>query len=84
MQKYSVSEEEYQKALSNTKAQPSQQTEKTPNKVHVEIQDGQQDQGQMDAPDTPKEEEQQAMQTLVSLPVAGTPTITIQELSTTS
>ena len=36
----------------------------------------------MDALDTPKEEEQQVMQTLVSLLVANTPTKTIQEPST--
>ena len=36
----------------------------------------------MDAPDTQKEEEQQAMKTLVSLLAAGTPTKTIQEPST--
>ena len=35
----------------------------------------------MDAPDTPKEEEQHAMQTLVSLLAVGTPTKTIQEPS---
>ena len=36
-----VSEEEYQKALSDTKSQPSNQTKKTPNKVYVETQEGQ-------------------------------------------
>ena len=53
-----VSEEDYHKALSDTKVQPSQKIEKTPTKVEVQTQDGQQDQGHIDAQDKPKEEEQ--------------------------
>ena len=52
-----VCEEEYQKALSDTKVQPSKKFEKTPTKVEVQAQDGQKDQGQRDAQESPKEEE---------------------------
>ena len=43
-----VSEEEYQKALYDTKVQPLKLIEQTPIKVELNAQDGQQDQGQMD------------------------------------
>ena len=44
-----VSEQEYQKALSDTKVQPLKKTEQTPIKVEVQVQDGCMDQGQRDA-----------------------------------
>ena len=44
-----VSEEEYQKALFDTKVQPLKEIKKIPIKVEVDAQDGQQDQGQIDA-----------------------------------
>ena len=77
-----VSEEEYQKVVSNTKVHPSRKTTiYTPIKIAVQVQDGQIDQGKVDAHDTPKEEEQQAVQTLVNLPFSDTPTKSLHESS---
>ena len=80
-----VSVEEYQKALFDTKVQPSiQKTNNTPIKVDTQVKEGQIDQNKEDAQDTRKEEEQQLVQTLVNLPSANTPTKSLQELSTTT
>ena len=74
-----VSEEELKKATSKGQDQPS---EKISVPVDTENKDGHIDQNKGDIPDTPKEEEEQAMHTLVNLPLAGTPTKSQQESST--
>ena len=55
-----VSVEEYQKAISDTKVQPSLQTtiDISSTKVEIQVQDGQNDQRKEEEKDTPKEEEQ--------------------------
>ena len=66
----------------DTNVQPSiQTTVDTSTKVETQVKDGQIDQGKEDEKDTPKEEEVQAVQALVNLPLVGTPTKILQELS---
>ena len=75
--------EEYQKAVTDTSGQPLVQTTndisikvdtKATLKWIPEVQVGQIDQGKDEEKDTPKEEEQQAIQALVNLPSSNTPT----------
>ena len=54
----------------------------TPIKVEAQVQVGQIDQSKEDAKDTSKEEEQQVVQALANLPLANTPTKSLQEPST--
>ena len=78
-----VNVEEYQKVVTNTSAQPLVQktddtstkfdTQTTPKWI-LEVQVGQIDQGKDEDKYTPKEEEQPAIQALVNLPSADTPT----------
>ena len=76
-----VNEEELKKATIKGQDQPS---EKISVQVDTENKDGHIDQNKGDILEIPKEEEQQAMQTLVNLPSVDTPTKSHLEPSTTA